>query len=302
MKKLIIASVALLMTLSSLAYGEGASNKYVTRDYDLKGFTGISASGIYDVKLEKSDTWKVTVSMPQELEDYMEVKVTNGKLVLSNKQVPLRLSKNYKNWTVTATVAMPVLKSLSISGAAKFETNDSFDLGSGTFKLEVSGAGKANGLDIIAKELDMEMNGATSATLSGEFDYADIEMGGAAKCNFSINADKLEQELSGAAKAYHNGNFNAVDLEASGASVFSLNGAVDVMEIEGSGAAKIETSRATAREVRASVSGATNCEINAFDYLRVDASGASSVRYVDNDNMKLDIRSISRGSSITKMR
>ena len=146
------------------------------------------------------------------------------------------------------------------------------------------------------------MNGATSATLSGEFDYADIEMGGAAKCNFSINADKLEQELSGAAKAYHNGNFNAVDLEASGASVFSLNGAVDVMEIEGSGAAKIETSRATAREVRASVSGATNCEINAFDYLRVDASGASSVRYVDNDNMKLDIRSISRGSSITKMR
>ena len=146
------------------------------------------------------------------------------------------------------------------------------------------------------------MSGATSASITGDFNYADIEMGGAAKCNFSIGADKMDQELSGAAKAYHNGNFTSVDVEASGASVFSLNGAVDKMDIEGSGAAKIETSRATAREVRVSVSGATNCEINAFDYLKVEASGASSVRYVDNDSMKLDIRSISRGSSITKMR
>ena len=138
MKKLIFVFVTLFMTLSSLAYGEVKSDKYVTKDYDLKGFTGIAAGGIFDVKLEKSNTWKVNVSVPEALEDYLEVKVNNGKLVLSLRSVPLRVSKNYKNWTITANVAMPVLKSLSVSGAAKFETNDSFDLGNESFKLEVS--------------------------------------------------------------------------------------------------------------------------------------------------------------------
>ena len=302
MKKLIIASIALFMTLSSLAFGEVATGKYVTKDYDLKGFNGIIANGIYDVKLEKSNTWKVSITVPEELEEYMEVKVSNGKLVLTNKQVPAKLSKNFNTWTVTANVSMPELVSLSVSGAAKFESHDPFDIGGRTFNLEVTGAAKANGLDIKAKGLDMEMSGATSAGIAGEFDFADIEMGGAAKCNFLISANRLNQELSGAAKAYHSGDFTNIELEASGASVFSLTGDVDAMDIEGSGAAKIETSKARAREVKASVSGATKCEINAYENLKVDASGASSVRYVDYDNMKLDIRSISRGSSITKMR
>ena len=302
MKKLTIALAMLFMALSSLAYGEVKSDRYVTKDYDYKGFTGISANGIYDVKLEKSNTWKVSISAPEELEDYIEVKVSNGKLILSLKQVPIRVSKKYNNWTLTAYVSMPALYSLSLSGAAKFESNDPFDIGNRSFKLEITGAAKAKGLEIRAKELEMEMSGATSATLSGEFDYADIEMGGAAKCNFDIFANELKQELSGAAKAYHSGDFANVEVEASGASVFSLNGSVDNMDIEGSGAAKIETSKARAKEVKVSLSGATYCEVSALDYLKVDASGASSVRYVDNDSMKLDLRSISRGTSVTKMR
>ena len=178
MKKLIISLTAALMTLASLAAGEVNSDRYVTRDYDLKGFNGITASGIYDVQLEKSNTWKVSISVPEDLEDYLEVKVNNGRLVLGMKQVPLRVSKNFSKWTVTTKVSMPVLRSLSLSGAAKFDCNDSFDLGNETFKLELSGAGKANGLDINAKELEMEMGGATSANITGDFQKVEIEMSG----------------------------------------------------------------------------------------------------------------------------
>ncbi len=302
MKKLIISLTAALMTLASLAAGEVNSDRYVTRDYDFKGFNGITASGIYDVQLEKSNTWKVSISVPEDLEDYLDVKVNNGRLVLGMKQVPLRVSKNFSKWTVTTKVSMPVLRSLSLSGAAKFDCSDSFDLGNETFKLELSGAGKANGLDIKAKELEMEMGGATSANITGDFQKVEIEMSGAAKCNFSISAVELNQEISGAAKAYHSGDFATVELEASGASVFSFNGSADMMDIEATGAAKVETSKGTARTVKASVSGASYCEINALESLKVDASGASSVRYVDNSSMDLDIRSINRGSSITKMK
>ena len=127
-------------------------------------------------------------------------------------------------------------------------------------------------------------------------------MSGAAKCNFEISADELNQEVSGAARAYHSGDFTTVILEASGACVFSFKGNTDKMDIDGSGAAKIETATGTARDVMASISGAAYCEINALENLRIEASGGSSIRYVDNGNVKLDIREISRGASVTKMR
>ncbi|MBQ8061314.1 MAG: DUF2807 domain-containing protein [Bacteroidales bacterium] len=302
MKKLLFAVAAMLCALSSLSAESVANDKYVTKDYDLKDFTGIVASGIYEVQLVKSNTWKVSVSVPEPLEDYLDVRVINGKLVLAMKSVPVKISKNYGKWNLTAKVAIPVLKSVHLSGASKLECADSFDIGGGTFKLEVSGASKANGLDIIARELDMEMGGATSASLSGTFEHAEIEMGGASKCNFDIDADRLDQELSGAAKAYHSGEFTEVDVEASGACLFSFKGSADKMDIEGSGAAKIESSKGSARDVKASISGAAYAEINALENLLVEVSGGGSIRYVDNDRMDLNIRSISRGASVSKMK
>lgn len=302
MKKLIIVFAALFMAFSSLAAAEVAGDKYITKDYDLRDFTGIAASGIFEIELVKSNTWKVSVTYPEVLEEYIVVRVSSGKLSMSMKQVPLKISRNYKNWSVKAKVAMPVFTNLTLSGATKFDCADHFDIRDMDFRLDISGAAKAHGLDIVARNLDMEMSGATAASLRGDFENAKIEMGGAAKCDFEISADVLDQEISGAAKAYHKGEFAKVDAEISGAGVFSFNGAADVMEIEVSGAAKAEMSRAAVSEVKASVSGASFCEVNAVKSLQVEASGASSLRYVDNDNLKLDIRSIGRGSSVTRMK
>ena len=302
MKKIIIVLASLAMAVSSFAATELPSDRTITKDYDLKGFSGIVASGIYDVQLTKSESWGVSLSFPEVLEDYIVVRVSNGKLYLSMKQVPMKISKNYKNWTVKACVGMPVFESLDLSGAAKFQCDDTFDIGDREFKLDVSGASKVNGLSIVAKELEMEMSGASFARVNGDFINVEIEMGGAAKCEFEISADYMNQEISGAAKAYHTGEFDRIEVEASGAALFSFTGLANKMDFEVSGAAKLESSKARVNDVKASVSGASYCEVNAQDNLRVDCSGASSLRYVDHDNLKLDIRSINRGSSITKMK
>ena len=302
MKKLIIVLAALFMAFSSLAAAELAADKYITKDYNLKDFTGIVASGIFEIELVKSNTWKVSVTYPEVLEDYIVVRVSSGKLSMSMKQVPLKISRNFKNWNVKAKVAMPVFTNLTLSGATKFECADSFDIRDMDFRLDISGAAKAHGLYIVARDLEMEMSGATSAALKGDFENARIEMGGAAKCDFEVSADNLDLEISGAAKAYHTGEFARINAEVSGAGVFSLKGAADVMDIEVSGAAKAEMARAAVIEVKASVSGASFCEVNAMKSLQVEASGASSLRYVDNENLKLDIRSIGRGSSVTRMK
>ena len=297
---MIFVLASMLIAISGMA-ADATGDTYVTRDFNLKDFTGISANGIFDVQLTKSNTYKVSITLPKELEEYLDVRVSKDKLILSTKQVPLKLTKNFSKWTVTAKVEMPALYSLSLSGASKFECNDSFNLGDEEFKMEISGASKANGLEIYARELNMEIGGATVATVAGKFHKANIEMGGAAKCNFEIDADELDQELSGAAKAFHTGSFDKVDVEASGASVFTFEGEAGMIEIDGSGASKIKTTKGTANTIIAAISGAAYCEVNALDYLKVEAIGGSSLKYVDNDSMKLDIRSISRGSSVTKL-
>lgn len=301
MKKLIFALASMLIALSSMA-ADGQGESYITKDFNLKDFTGISANSIIEVQLTKSNTYSVSVTLPKELEDYLDVRVIRGNLTLGMKQVPLKISKNYGKWNVTAKVTMPALYSLNLSGASKFECNDSFNLGEESFVMDMNGATKAEGLMIDAKEVEIEMSGAAVASLTGDFHVADIEMTGAAKGNFKINSDMLHNEVSGAAKAFHEGDFGKIEIETSGAGVFNMRGTAEIIELEASGAAKVETSKAEVKIIEASISGAAYCEVSAIDRLQVDASGGATMRYMDNDGMKLDIRSISRGASVSKMK
>ena len=125
-------------------------------------------------------------------------------------------------------------------------------------------------------------------------------MGGATKCNFFIDSDIMNCEVSGAAKAYHTGEFEEVNAEVSGAGVFSFSGAAEKVDLELSGAAKAEMDKAMVNEMKASLSGVSFGEVNVSKVLQVETSGGASLRYVDNPGLKLDIRSVGRGSSIEK--
>ena len=301
MKNLLTTIAFTLMAFVTLSANNAAPVTYITKDYNLKDFTGINASGIVEVQVVKSNTWKVTVTMPDVLEDYMVVRVSNGQLNLNMLTVPIKITRNLKNWNVTAKVEMPVLSRLDMSGATKFKCNDTFDIGDEIFKMDISGAAKVESLDVIARRLNMEMSGATVANFAGDFDDADIEMGGAAKGTFNINAIRLHQEIAGAVKTQHNGDFDKINLEASGAAAITFNGKAAYMLTEASGAAKVVAKAFPIDDVKMVISGASYCEINAGSYLEVDASGGSSLKYVAHDGLNLKINSNGRGSSVTKM-
>ena len=306
MKRLIIALAALAMSLA--AYAGNISGKpenpgiaYTTKEYNLKSFTGISVSGIVGVELKKSDTWGVSVNLPEEIVEYLVVGVKDNDLVIGFKTIPVKVQRHLKDWKVTASVSMPILTNLEMSGATKFSTSDAFDIGERTFVMELSGAAKAKGINITARGLKVEMGGAAGADVTGLFDDVDIEMGGASRCDFNVSAIKLKQELSGAAKAYHKGDFNFVTLEASGAGVFSIKGMVNKMSIDASGAVKVETYDAEISDAKVSFSGAAYGELNVLKSLGVELSGGASVRYKDNDGLDLDIISMGRGASLKRV-
>ena len=283
------------------AFAEETQVGYTTKDYNLKNFSGISISGVGTVNLKKSDDWKVSVTLPEDMLEFLSVEVRGNDLVIGLKNVTLKKQKNLREWKVTADISMPLLASLEMTGATKFYCGDSFDLGERTFSMELSGASKASGINVTAKRLDLEMGGATSADITGVFDYAEIEMGGASRCDLNISALTLDQELTGAAKAYYKGDFNTVNLDASGAGVFSIKGLVKKMKAEASGAVKVETFDAEVDNASISFSGAAYGEINALNSLKVEMSGGASVRYRDNEGLKVDVVSMGRGASLRRV-
>ena len=299
MKRLIIAIAALAIGLA--AYAGEIPGANITKDYNFKNFTGISVSGIVNVELKKSDTWGVSVNLPEEIVEYLVVGVKDNDLVIGFKSIPMKVQKHLKDWKVTANISMPLLAELEMSGATKFSTSDAFDIGERTFKMELSGAAKARGLNITARGLKVEMGGAAGADVTGLFDDVDIEMGGASRCDFNVSAIKLKQDLSGAAKAYYTGDFNYVTLDASGAGVFSIKGMVNKMKIDASGAVKVETYDADISDATAVFSGAAYGELNVLKSLAVDLSGGASVRYKDNDGLDLDVISMGRGASLKRI-
>ena len=74
------------------------------------------------------------------------------------------------NKIAKATITMPVLSKLTLSGASKFNTNDQFDCGKNRFVMKLSGASLVYGLNVVAKEAQVSISGASTVRdLKGDF-------------------------------------------------------------------------------------------------------------------------------------
>ena len=300
MKRFLTILIALAVAVSAFSAEKNA--KYITKDFDLKGFSNIYVYGIVEVQVERSNAWSVSVTMPEDFEDYLNVRVSGNKLSIGTSGIPRKLQSRFSEWKVTAKVSMPVLRGLELSGASKFNCKDSFDIGNTTFDLEISGAGKAYGIDIIGKGIDVEMSGAAMAEVSGDFEKVEMEIGGASRCDFNANAGRVDVELSGAGKAFLFGEYGDMYIEAGGASVLKLDGTAVFIGAEASGASKIEGGDSPIKRAKLDLSGASYCQLNVLEKISVEASGGASLRYSGHEGLDLDIVSISRGASVTKYR
>lgn len=291
-----------LLAASLAAFIMSAAPAPITKDFNLKGFTGLHVSGLVSVELTKAPDWKVSVTLPPELEEYLVVKTSGGNLSISLNNVPAKVLRRFRDLEIKAEIAMPELRTLEMSGATSLSCGDTFDIGSETFKIEVSGASKVKQLGINAKELRAQISGATGVNLSGSFGRVYSQVSGAAKCVFDVEAETLTEEISGAAKVYNTGEYNDVNVEASGASVFSVKGSADRMGLSGSGASKMELFGCEVAKVKVDLSGAAYCEVNASESIDVNVNAAASLRYKDNPDVVVNTGNIGRGASIQRVK
>jgi len=210
------------------------SGKLVTNTFDFSGFDRIEVSSVFEAEISPSNTFSVTTTTDDNVFEYVEVTKSGGTLVVRLKPGVVAIHA-----TQRVAVAMPDLRSVSISGASRgkvseFATNNSV-------QLAASGAS--------TMELQAMKTGNT-----------DIVVSGASRVTGTL-------EITGGS------------LVVSGASTVELTGSGGTIRLDDSGASSARLADFPVVNASATVSGASNAAITLSGRLDADVSGASRLTY-----------------------
>ncbi len=238
----LVLAVLLLATLllatacdggSGLLSSIRGSGDLETRDYDLAGFNGLDISSAFVVTVTQSDTYSVSVTADDNILGLIQVEKADRtlKIGLGNTRVT--------NVTLRATITMPTLSALYVSGATQatvsgFSSKDPLaleasgasaitgDITAGVAGFNVSGASRVE-LQGTAAELVAEVSGASHLLLRDfAVTHADVDVSGASEATVNLSG-RLDAEVSGASKLRYLGKPTMGSINTSGASSISAD-------------------------------------------------------------------------------
>ena len=94
-----------------------ATGSQVEKDFDVKDFKNVSASGAWRIELKQDSAYSVKVFVPESIASYLDVHVDNGTLDIAFRPGTSVTGGGFYR----ATVTMPSLAAVSLSGAVKVE-------------------------------------------------------------------------------------------------------------------------------------------------------------------------------------
>ena len=244
--------VLLFLVISGLTTVVAFGQKKEIRN--VQGFTGINASSVFDVTVTKGGAESLSIEADDDVMQYVRSEVKKGVLYLylDNKKA----FRNIK--TLKASIVMESLDKVTLSGACKLKTNDTF--ASNEFKADCSGA----------SHIDVNLN-------TGQLS---IEASGA--CNILIKADvsgDSKIEVSGASKIQGELKTKNVKYSSSGVCSANLSGSATDIKINTSGTSKINAGDFAVKSATIVSSGTSSVTVNASEFLKINSSGATSVNY-----------------------
>ena len=282
MKRILTISAVLAAFIISCFTAAGQT---VKKDFDLKGFTGLDLGNEFRATVQKSDSYKVSVEVSEELAPYLDVRVSKGDLVVELRNVPTR----------------PELKSVTLNGSSKLTVADGFDLADGSFALATAGTSEVRQMEIHAKNASLNLSGASRVHLDGDFVTVNIQSAGTSRLDMNASAVDLTVKSSGAAVAEIDGSFDTLDLELGGTSNVTLKGEGEEMSVNASSAGSVDALRMPVATATVYLSGAGVCKTYVKEALEVQCTGASTCSYKTDGEIKLDLKEIARTATLKKL-
>jgi hypothetical protein len=193
------------------------------KTYDLRNFDKLEMGNAFHINVKQGADFKIKANGDSRDIDDLIVKVTSGELKIYYSKWRIR------RYRMEIDIEMPIIREIDFSGAS---------------------TSYIQGFDNI-DELEIDLSGASKATLSANARFYEIDLSGASELDLEGNGKEMEVDLSGASK------LNAFDT------------LVDKATLD--------------------VSGASSGRINVKETLNVRASGASKVRYRGNPHVSSNL-------------
>lgn len=210
------------------------SGTVVTQDRNVGSFDEIELNGGIVVRLKLDSVHSVKVEGDDNLMEYIEVSVSNGRLLVKQRD---NTSINSKG-RITVYVTAPAIKKFELSGATKIVAEGQFAAQS-QLDIDLEGASQIE-LSVKAPIVNIQASGASTVTVNGETRTLNVEGSGASKIKaFELLSENTTVDLSGAtsAEVYASVSFKA---EADGASHVRYKGNAADIKQEANGAGSIK--------------------------------------------------------------
>ncbi len=185
-----------------------ATGDLVTTTYEFDDFDSIDLSSTFDAIITVGDTPYVEVIANESLVEYLDVRVSDGELRLG-----LRRGRSINRGTLEATIHLPELVAVEVSGASSakvtgaFGPNQSYNA-SGASELFAEGTGTS---------VSIEASGASDITLElTDVVDVDVDVSGASSVEV-FSAERASGDLSGASDLTVPSDTD-VDVDTSGSS------------------------------------------------------------------------------------
>ena len=228
----VVAVISTVLVLEGWPGGLVGSGDLETETYAFTDFNKVEISSAFEFEIEQSSSYSIEITTDDNIMEYVRVSLDGQTL-----KIGLRPATWIGPATLKASVTMPELSGLDVSGASRGTVSDF----SSTEDLDimVSGASRVTG-DIVAGNVDFDISGASSVELDGSANDIIADVSGAsslklddftvnnANVDFSgassgtVNLDgRLDADLSGASRLWYIGEPTMGTIETSGASTLS---------------------------------------------------------------------------------
>jgi hypothetical protein len=228
----VVAAVVTVIALRGWPGGLVGSGNLETEAYAFSDFTEIEIGSAFEFEIQQSSSYNISITADDNVMDYVQVSQVGQTLKIGlGRFGPIGLV------TLRASVAMPELLDLTVSGASRgtvsgFSSTEDVD-------ITVSGASRVNG-DITAGDVEFDISGASTVQLDGSANDMVADVSGASRLNLddftvnnadvdfsgassgTINLDgRLDADLSGASRLWYIGEPTMGTIDTSGASTIS---------------------------------------------------------------------------------
>jgi len=190
---LLISIAVALLTLAGCQGGIVGNGKVETREEKIGNFTRLVISGNFHVFIEPSDKPTLRMEMDENLYDIVKVNEEGSTLRIETRLNILRARE--KN----LYIGIQDLEKMELSGAIKMVSDSVLRLGS--LNILVTGAARLD-FEIEAKSLKVDLSGASECDFKGKVDEFRIQLSGAGDIDaLDLIARDVEVDLSGAGGA-----------------------------------------------------------------------------------------------------